>query len=289
MSAPYASSTTGRFVVLGHDFAVRTPDAALARYIDTFFGPLARRGRPGSWYEVMDHGGGAKRHELRYEGETVIRTYDPSRTITSLTWHVNQVVIADPEHVVLHAAGAERDSVGVVLAGAMEAGKTTLVAGLVQRGFRYLTDEAVLLDPQTLRVTPYPKPLSLDRGSWGLLSDLRPRLPRRLQNYAARQWQVPATQITADALAPATRPRVLIRTRYAAGIPTTLQPVPRTHMLQTLFSQTFHRHRQPRRAVATLAELVRTSACYELDASDLDAACEAVTRAWRSALDQQVA
>lgn len=288
MSAAGIASATGRFVVLGHDFAVRTPDPALSRYIDTFFGALARPGRPQAWYDLVDHGAGAKRHELRYEGETVIRTYDPSRTLMSLTWHVNQAVVADPDHVALHAAGAERDGIAIVLAGGMEAGKTTLVAGLLQRGFRYLTDEAVLLDPDTLKATPYPKPLSLDKGSWAVLPHLRPDLPQRLDPYVGRQWQVPATQITSDALAAPTRPRVLIRTRYAAGIPTTLRPVPNTQMLQTLLDQTFHMRRQPRRAVRTLAELVRTSACYILDTSDLDAACDVVICAWRSTLGRQV-
>ena len=48
----------------------------------------------------------------------------------------------------------------------MESGKTTLVAGLVLAGLRYLTDEAVAIRPADGGITPFPKALSVDHGSW---------------------------------------------------------------------------------------------------------------------------
>lgn len=46
----------------------------------------------------------------------------------------------------LHACGLKRDSVGLLIAGASGSGKTTTSLGLIRRGWRYLSDDAVLLE-----------------------------------------------------------------------------------------------------------------------------------------------
>lgn len=45
----------------------------------------------------------------------------------------------------LHACGLERDSVGLLVVGASGSGKTTTSLGLIRQGWRYLSDDAVLL------------------------------------------------------------------------------------------------------------------------------------------------
>ena len=59
----------------------------------------------------------------------------------------------------------------------MESGKTTLTTGLVRAGFCYLTDEAVSFDWETGVIEPFPKPLSIDPGSWFLFPELEPPPP----------------------------------------------------------------------------------------------------------------
>lgn len=71
-----------------------------------------------------------------------------------------------PRHVFVHAGVVAMHGSAIVLPGSTMAGKTTLVAALVNTGAEYLSDEFAVLDEDGL-VHPYPKPLSirLDPGS----------------------------------------------------------------------------------------------------------------------------
>ncbi len=61
----------------------------------------------------------------------------------------------------LHASGVERDGVSIIMPGESGSGKSTLAAGLGYRGWRFLSDEFALLDPDSLLHHAYPRPTSL--------------------------------------------------------------------------------------------------------------------------------
>lgn len=79
----------------------------------------------------------------------------------------------------LHAGAVERDGVVVAITGASGRGKSTLTAALVQRGFAYVTDELVAVEPGTGAVVPYPKAIDLDVESRRLLGLPAPTGPDR--------------------------------------------------------------------------------------------------------------
>ncbi len=67
---------------------------------------------------------------------------------------------------ILHAGAVVTPSGRVlVISGAPEAGKSTLVGALVQQGCRYLSDELIGVDLETGALLPFPKPLELDETS----------------------------------------------------------------------------------------------------------------------------
>lgn len=68
-------------------------------------------------------------------------------------------------HLILHAAVVARDGKAIVIPGESGQGKSTLCASLVARGWRHLSDEFALLDPETLRITAHPRPISLKNQS----------------------------------------------------------------------------------------------------------------------------
>ncbi len=76
----------------------------------------------------------------------------------------------DVERLHLHSALVDIGGAGI-LCGPSGAGKTTIAAGLVERGCRYLTDETVPISAGSATIETYPKPLTLK----GLVpSSLRP-------------------------------------------------------------------------------------------------------------------
>lgn len=129
-----------------------------------------------------------------------------ARTVDTLGCHVNQQAIAGAagDHVV-HAAAAARDG-EALLPGKTEAGKTTLVTGLVGRRRECLTDEAVALPFVTAAMWPYPKPLSVDPGSsrWSAACVRSPRNGRR---RLTPQWQAPPSALGARRSQTALGPR----------------------------------------------------------------------------------
>lgn len=71
--------------------------------------------------------------------------------------------------ILLHAGAVEFDGRVVIVTGVSGRGKSTLTAALVAFGGAYVTDELVIIDPQTLLVRPYPKPLDIGRDSLEML------------------------------------------------------------------------------------------------------------------------
>ncbi len=62
---------------------------------------------------------------------------------------------------VLHAGTFTVDGTAIALSGASGAGKSTAVAAAVTRGLGYLSDEVCAIDPRSLMVAPYHRPLGM--------------------------------------------------------------------------------------------------------------------------------
>lgn len=271
-----AVTTTRRALALGHDFAVRSDDPTLTQWLDGVLAPLATPGAAAVFYDLRRVG--SDRWTLRCDDEVVCAATDAAHALAMLLWHVNQRAVASAgDLVLLHAAGVVADGIGVVLPAAAESGKSTLAAALVRAGFDYLSDEVVALEPGTLAVRPYPKALSLDVGSQGVLADLAPHVPAALRGRVPAQWQVPADHIRAGSVAAdGVVPRLLVFPRYVAGAATTLTPVSRADALLAAAASTFRYGEAGARDVEVLGALVRACACFDLVVDDLDAACAAL-------------
>jgi hypothetical protein len=269
--------TTRTFQALEHRFAVRTDEPELGRLVDTMYSSCAVSVEPKTVYSVVS---GAIRDVDRgvyVDEELALPAYDPSWVARFLTWHVNQAVIGrSSRYVLLHAGMVARRGCGVVLPGRPEAGKTTLVAGLIRNGFGYVTDEAVAIDPVDLEVAPYPKPLSIDRGSWPVLPDFDPITHGSDARYHSGQWHVNPATIRPNAIAGRTPISVVAFPRFQAGATTVLEPITRAQTLLELAGETFRFHEAGRRNLRTLGEVVRQATCYRLVSGDLEEACALV-------------
>ena len=149
------------FRALDLQFSIRTAGADLADYLESILAPLAAAstgGKPQHVFSVVDDGERFKsRSAVYFDGQPVIRTPSEPQALVYLLWQLNRsVVAASDRYLLVHAAAATNGGAAGLLPASMNSGKTTLVAGLVQRGLGYLTDEAAAIDPQTLMVDPFP-------------------------------------------------------------------------------------------------------------------------------------
>ncbi len=262
-----ATYVTRPFRGLDHAFEIATNQRGVRDYLDQTLADLGDRGRgKRGRYELIALS--ETRYLVRYEEQTVVATGRLDRALSVLLWHVNAEVVrrSTARYPLVHAAAAVWEGAAVLLAAAPESGKTTTVAGLVDKaGFGYLTDEAVAIDPGSLVAKPYPKPLSIDRGSWDVLANLRPTHADRVTG----QWQVPAGSIRPDAVAGPAPIRFIVEPAYDPDATTRLEPVARAAMLVRLADSTFDFQAAPQRNLAVLARLVEQADCYRQPISDL--------------------
>lgn len=271
---PPARHVTRRFDGLKYAFRIATNEPRVQAYLDETLADLACSDGDTTTYHLIALA--EDRYVLRCDGETIVATGRLDRALAVLLWHINAEVIrwSTPHYPLVHAAAGVRDSMAVLLPAAPGGGKTTTVAGLVSRaGFGYLTDEAVAIDPATLMPEAYPKPLSIDRGSWSVLEHLRPT-----SDLVTGQWQVPARSIMPGAVAEPAPIRYIVEPAYDPDADTGVETVSRAAMLVRLADSTFNFADAPERNLQVLAGVVEDAGCYRLPISDLDEAVRLISK-----------
>lgn len=268
---------TRTFQALGHRFAVGSTDAGIGRLLDELYEPCVVPGEADTWYWIYQLKPGAQMRHIFVNRDCPVSYDRESWVLRYLTWHVNHEVIQrSSDYVLLHAAAAERHGLGVVFPAPPEAGKTTLVAGLIRSGFRYVTDEAVAIDPSTLDVIPYPKPLSIDPGSWSVLPDFAPTGVKIGAGYHESQWHVNPQVIREDAISGSVGLALVVFPKFVEGARTFVEPVRPSEALVEVLGQTFRLHEHGRRNFGVLGRCIQKMPCYRLVSGDLEEACLAV-------------
>jgi hypothetical protein len=220
-----------------------------------------------------------ERYRVYLDGDGLVAAPDTDVVARYLLWHVNyEVITTSSDHLLVHAAGATIGGQAVALPGEMNAGKTTLVAGLVLDGFQFLTDELVALNVSTGLIDPYPRPLNIGHGSWEALAPLRPADRDHQDPIPRLVWHVEPTSIRPDAVAQTAALRWVIAPRFEPGAPTRLEPLSRPDAIQLLHRHSFNGQRVGSAGIRALVTAVSAARCARLINSDLASAVTSVRR-----------
>ncbi|MFA5886049.1 MAG: hypothetical protein WDA60_19525 [Acidimicrobiia bacterium] len=260
--------------LLGYTLALTTCDPRLTDYLHRLYDAFPVAAAADHHYSVEPDDG---RFVFLSDGGPIGSADHPEGLVSTLVNHCNRRAAEQAPQVLVHAGGVERDGAGVVLPASMESGKTTLTTGLVRAGFRYLSDEAVAIDRTTHSVVPYPKPMSLDPGSWPLFPELEPREPFATDGYKETQWQVPPAAIRGDAVGASCPVAYVVFPRYEAGATTELVPLTRGEALVEMAKNTFRFDTDARPSLEVLAGVVRGAEVYRLPNGSLDEAVACIT------------
>ncbi len=178
------------------------------------------------------------------------------------------------DHLLLHAAVAAHGERAVILPGVATSGKTTLVAGLVERGYAYLTDELAIIDRGTRRVIPFPKAMSLKEGSCSLFQSYGPQ-PSGAPGQ--RVWHLDPDQLRPGCVADKPLPLGWVcLPRYQAGAETRMEPLTVGETVLGLFENTVNTARHETAGLDLLIDMAQAAPGYRLVTGDLDQACKAV-------------
>lgn len=263
---------------LNFEFTIQASDARVLETAAVALSGLASAGRPASTYGIArDAGtaGTAGGWALTLDSTPLASATDVSSLLTRLIQDLNVRATASWDGPVCHAGCVARGARAVVLPADPESGKTTLTCGLVRAGFDYVTDEGVAFTPASARIEPYPKPMSLDPGSWYLFPELEPATPAADDGAEPQQWQVPAGAIRPDAVSGTCEARFIVFPSYVEGACTEIVPMRRAEALVELAKNTFDFNRRSREYLEQLEVVVRACDCYRMTVGDLG---EAIVR-----------
>ena len=109
------------------------------------------------------------------DGESPFKPLPADQALPMFEWGLNYAIAAQAhQYLVVHAAAIECGGRVAILPGAPGAGKSTLTAALVQRGWRLLSDELSLIRPADRRVVPLARPINLKNGSIAVMRGFAP-------------------------------------------------------------------------------------------------------------------
>lgn len=168
----------------------------------------------------------------------------------------------------LHSAAlVTPEDEGLLIAGESGSGKSTLTMGLIRQGWRYLTDDAVLLRRRLEGVDA----LALRKHLWVDAGKSAGDLPlgETIETAAGFKRRIRIEEVAPNQRANRCLPRILLFPRIVSSPESDLRPLDRVTALRHLLEQSgprlFDRVTMPEH-LKLLAELARQAALYELRA-----------------------
>jgi HprK-related kinase A len=214
------------------------------------------------------------------DGQRAFAPFPRRHALPMLEWAMNWCVFTRPnQYLLLHSAVVERGGRALLLPGRPGAGKSTLAAGLVLRGWRLLSDEVAIVPPGTTDVVPAPRPVGLKDGSIDVVrrfdggAVLGPSTPGTRKGTVAHMR--PPDDSVARGIEPAC-PAWIVFPRFASGAPVELSPVSRPEAFLRVAHQSFNYSVLGTVGFETLAAVFDRCSCHMLRYGDLGEAVRAL-------------
>ncbi|MGD2118730.1 MAG: HprK-related kinase A [Chromatiales bacterium] len=193
-------------------------------------------------------------------------------------WGLNWCVASNAhQYVIIHSAVIAKNDLAIIMPGTPGSGKSTLCAAMMLSGWRLLSDEMALLNPDTLHLTPVPRPVSLKNQSIDIIGQRQPGIafgPIAHDTAKGTVSHIAATpSCIANAETPAV-PRLLILPKYKKDAATTLTPLSKATAFMEMMENTFNYHVIGKDSGELIKQLLESVACYQLSYSDLDDAMQ---------------
>ncbi len=219
-------------------------------------------------------------YHIRGNGEELFTVRHPRSVLPHVEWALNILVSRYlPVCFQIHASVMSRHGVGIILPAPCGRGKTTLAAGLLTRGWSYLSDEFALIDPFTLCLQPYPKALCVKAGSFDTLARMGLPLNTResyLKGEKGRVAFINPLRVRRDAVADPCPVGLVVFPDYGGDAPPAIEPMSRARAVFELLRVSFSFPRFRTRGLDLLAGVVSKARCYRLRTGDLVKSCELV-------------
>ena len=266
---------------------VRSEHEGVGGYLERLYEGFPMQDSPDAHFDVAIVRGSGLHRWFRPQANLVVNGARPYLPLPAnlagplLEWGLNWCIGRAHRWVVVHAAVVERAGRALILPAPPGSGKSTLCAALSYSGWRLLSDEFALLDPESGLVQPVTRPISLKEASIDIIHARYPHVVFGPEGRDIEGVRFSHAGPPADSVARAREtavPAWIITPRYVPGSPTILERVPKAQALVSLADQSFNYNYLGPKGYLCLADLVRRTECYRLEYSDLDDVLERLTQ-----------
>jgi HprK-related kinase A len=205
------------------------------------------------------------------------RPFEPlpaGQAFAMLEWGLNWCVAAHAhQFLVVHAASLARGGRAVVMPGAPGSGKSTLCAALMLKGWRLLSDELTLIDPNTGTLHALARPINLKNDSIELIRQHHPKAcfgPILHDTQKGRVSHLAPNAESAFQMHIPAHPAWLVFPRYRAGAGLSVRPEGKAKSFMRLADQCFNYTLQGARGFKALSQLVEEVDCLDLQHDCID-------------------
>ena len=191
-----------------------------------------------------------------------------------LEWSMNWCISMHSHHyLLLHSAVIEREGCAVIMPAPPGSGKSTLCAGLVNRGWRLLSDELALISLTDASITPLGRPISLKNQSIDIIRDFVPGAVFSNVVHDTSKGSVSLMKVPTETLQRITeraRPRWVIFPKYVAGSVPKLSARSKANSMLELGRNSFNYMVLGLKGFEVLSQVIDISDCYDFEYSQLD-------------------
>jgi HprK-related kinase A len=204
---------------------------------------------------------------FRFEGNPPFKPLAAAQAFPLFEWGLNWCISAHcHQYIILHAAVVERGDRALILPAPPGSGKSTLCAALTARGWRLLSDELALIDIETRRLVPLPRPISLKNESIAAIGQFWPGAPMSPVVHDTLKGSVVHVQPPPASVRLAQRtaaPGWIVLPQFRAGQRMELAPLSKAAAFMRLVDSAFNYSMLGRRGFDMLADVVERSGCHE--------------------------
>jgi HprK-related kinase A len=211
---------------------------------------------------------------FKFDGLEPFMPLPENHAFPLLEWAMNWCISTQAhQYLILHSAVIEREGCAAILPAPPGSGKSTLCAGLINRGWRLLSDELALISLTDAQITPLGRPISLKNQS---IEIIRKYVPDAVINSITpdttkgrvTHLKVPREQLLR--IHEKARPRWVIFPKYVEGAEPSLQLRSKANSMLELGRNSFNYMVLGRAGFDALSKVVDASECYDFQYSQLD-------------------
>lgn len=226
-----------------------------------------------------NHGREDRSYRIYEDESLILETSDMTQLWDGLEWTIMTRILQNTrECIQLHASGIDAGGNALLLVGPSGSGKSSLALSLLRKGWKCLSDEVILLNPENNRVMPLPRSFRIDSRTLGLFPELADKLSGDAYTGGSGKARVDPALVREHWVAGSSAPAWLVFPRYRPGNSNDLIPIGDTDAMTALIGQSINLLDHGEGGLETLLRLVRNCRCFRFNTGDIHEASLAVSR-----------